>query len=360
MQEIRQLLEQGMSARQIAAQTGCSRREVQELAGRIKQEKQSRIKKVLAIIAVAVVASAGIFWLITSRREAVVKSNDPMSWHPAITRSLGELQATYTSDVWLLQDDRVTDEAIQNEIRVSHNYIERMNSALASYESIPEVKTLKEEFGGKFRPTVFSPTAGTSRTLFSGIANPKDIEPQPGSLEVCFSPRNAENHPRIRGQLLLYDPNWRALFIGALDYPDKRWFDALAIHELWHAHLHRLGAISSTAPMRSDPWISEELAAHALEDVILNVSTQGKYVSTVHDIASKIKAVSVGDFMRQIPADDLKRLDEVFIKGSHREGRVRVATYVLTLVRDWLSQRYSGDELQQQQIQAYRMIIQYL
>lgn len=358
MEEIRQLLSQGKTVRQIVAQTGYSRKQVERVVEDMKRQRKSSTRKLFLIVGLVVVVVAFVYALVSYHNYLIQKANDPATWRPAVRAAIDGVRRTFGSDNWLLENDSNAPEVIQREVEISKTYTERLEAALAANSNVPEVKILKDEFGGKFYTTVFSPSfGGTSRKIYVGSTFEEANKPAPaGSIEVCFFPRNAEKHPRMRGQLLLYDQSWRALMIGALDYPDKRWFDALAIHELWHAHMHKSGAPSATAPSLSDSWISEELQAHDLENKVLDNGTKGEYLKTVRSITSGIRGKLLGEFLQQIKTEHLIQLDKLFGKGSDREGSVRSSQYLITLTNDWLNLKYQGEELQRQQIEAYRTI----
>ena len=141
------------------------------------------------------------------------------------------------------------------------------------------------------------------------------------------------------------------------DYGISDALEVIIAHELWHAKLHREGAASSTAPSVSDIWVDEELQAHEVEAKVLDARTKGAYKKSLRDIASGISATSIKRFLLKVQPADIRKLDSLFKPGIQQETDIRAAQYFLNLTETWLGTKYTGEELRQKKIEAYRYLI---
>lgn len=350
------LLEQGETPRHVARELGCSRKEVEALARELKGKKRSvalrRFKIALVVLGVLVIAG---YYFYDKYREP-----KPAELAVAINAAVDSLPIDPSKRLWMMEKEFDVSKEAPAEIELIESLTARLDRALAGNVQVPQVKELKERFGGHFQPTIFSlAIGGTSRiTSKGGEASTVEKMYDPRTLEVVFYPHNAYRHSRIMSRLMFYDGEWRALFIAAFQFADERWMDATFIHELWHAKLHRDGAASATAPMMSDLWIREELAAHKLEQGVLDLSTKGQYGQKLQSLATRGWAHSVRQFLARRKPADLQELDGLFQPASPEEREIRSSQYFLDLAIGWLEAHASpGENLNEKRIEAYRMLL---
>ncbi len=171
-------------------------------------------------------------------------------------------------------------------------------------------------------------TQGMSVRLTQALT-PEEALPPPNSLELCIIPQHEIGaHPN----LLYYKPEWKALMVAAVDWPDAV-FAALLFHELGHALRHRQGAPSATAPPNSDAYVDEEVEMHELEAAVLIAASQGQFASSIKAVIAR--AAPVVDWpvaLHQLELGDLRQLDQTI--GADRAGQrvtsVMATQYLLT------------------------------
>lgn len=339
--EIRKLLRQGKTPRQVADILGGSRAEVTRLAA----EGQRAIRKrVLIICLLSVVAGAALF---AAYRE--FQDPDDGEVYRRILKAADALPKAPASGSWLMEQVPSSREA---QISLIEEMMHRLNKALTDNADVPEVQEEAVLFGGHLVPTIF--THGI--TMWVG----KDATPfltDQQRLEVVFYSRGDFNHPRVGRRLFFYDPGWRAFFMAALKLSDETWYGAIIAHELWHAKRHREGATSATALSLSDLWVAEELEAHNVESKVLDARTKGAYRNQLRVIVTHRAARSIKKFLASVEASDIGELDRLFGNALPQEADTRVAHYYLDMGLLWLESRYAGEELRKKRISTYRYLV---
>lgn len=265
--------------------------------------------------------------------------------------------ATQRGEDWFIEAEG--DLSPDEEYFLLQKLYKKVERTLEYYTLIPEIGSLYQQFQGKLVPTIFSDLGGgVSKVVVAPGGNPR--LPGPDSLEICFYGRFAWTHPKINRRSAFYDISWQALFVGAYEFGDSRWFDAIIIHEFLHAKAHRDGAPSATALMLSDLWIREELEAHDIEEKVLDKTTGGSYLKILKGTVEKRQANSLEDFWMGISPGDLEKVDQLFEKARGNEASLRMTQYLHSLTGLWLLGHYSGEELLKQRTGAYRQLFKVL
>lgn len=213
-------------------------------------------------------------------------------------------------------------------------FIARTETVKAKVEELVQryrdVTPLAQEIAAAFpRFYVSVYTQGTSARLLRGTVAEASL-PELDQLEVCFIPeREMGAHPSA----LYYKPEWRALMIAGVEWPDAA-LAAFLYHELGHTLRHRQGAVSATAPPGSDLYDDEEIAMHLLEADVLSVATGGQFARHVGAIITRFPvARDWRQAVLKLRADDLEQLDTLL--GCRQSGwtvaQLLVAEYSLIL-----------------------------
>ncbi len=230
----------------------------------------------------------------------------------------------------------------QLEIRVAARVERLVREAMNNYDSLPEVRQINAAFDGKFFSSAYDPQVGGTRIVIHNAT----VAPTPQGLEIALFGQPRPGDP-ITANLLSYKQDWRAVVIGGIPWTDKTWFDALLVHELYHALAHKSGKPGATSPQLSKSWTDEEMEAHFLESRVLNAGTGGKYWRALQEIVdSKVSAGAkdVASFGDKLSWSDLEKVDALFKAGGQRETGSRVAQYTLDLFRVYLEKTPGDDE----------------
>ncbi|MEK7124904.1 MAG: helix-turn-helix domain-containing protein [Patescibacteria group bacterium] len=360
VQQARALLQQGYSVRQVAERLGCSRKDVEKVAIAQSGLRNTRLTVTCALMLLL------IAWLVAPRRHedrVPAASATPATLSLMDTNILAAYEliaAGSIEDRWLLEKEVFTGSELAHERNVLARLKDELEGALDHYTTIAEVRALKNRFGGQIAPSLFSDFGGGSSKLI-GIPGEEIAtlsKKARSGIEVVFYPRSHAQHPRLKGQHLLYDNLWRVCIMAMLDYPDRTWRDAAFIHELWHAKRDRDGAASAHAPPLSDSWISEELEAHALQAQVMNIGTASKYRKLLEQTVSHAPARTVHDFLTTVPPTTFRMLDTLFQQPMRGEAEFRTAQYVLNLGVAWLEHHQKNQARQEQEkIALYRSIV---
>lgn len=357
IESVERLLRQGKNPREVAQTLGYSRRKVKEIAKRMKRDKrEKRLKYSAGLIGI-------LFFLGLVGVEGYKLFRDPTAheMNVNIVRCADGLTISSATRSWLIEQEQLMGQGLEEDIVLLQTLTDKLNQVLQPYTTLPEVKQLEQQFGGQMFPTIFSSFGGgTSKIVRKGKVEETRLPlHDPAKIEVVFYGRFAYRHSKIRERLLFYDGEWRALILAALNYADDRMFAAILAHELWHAKKHREGAASAIAHTLTDPWVDEELEAHALETEVLSEATKRSYTRRLGEIIRKYrKSSSVRRFLATLEPADLRYLDSLFQPGLSEESDMRSAQYLLDLCMTWLAQHYQGGELHRRKREVYRMLIQ--
>ena len=348
---LKELLDAGKTARQIARERGWSRTEVEIMAAQLKSEElKARFRVSGIILAVLLVLAGGAYAVRMFTKEPVLEM------HQNVLRAADGLKVSAAAKSWAMEEEARGGEALPVKVLdFTTKMREVLNRTLADNSDISEIKEVAQKFGGHLYPTVFLAAVGTS--MMTGT-NEKELDSpfrDPQALEVVFYSHQAFRHPRIKGRLLFYDAEWRSLFMAALNWTDQKWFAAAFAHELWHAYMHRTGSLGATAPPLSDPWVQEEIAAHNLERKVLNQRTNGGYDQLLAEILSRTSGRSLVRFLARVSPKDILALDGFFTPGIPEETDIRAVQYFFNLGQRWLRERYQGTELSAREVAFYRM-----
>lgn len=205
--------------------------------------------------------------------------------------------------------------------------------------------------------TFFSNLGGGSTQLLMKDPEKAKLFGDPAFQEVTVYGKFAQNHARIKDQILLFEPEWHTLLIGAIDWSDV-WFEAVSLHELFHAKFLREGSASATALPASDLYMQEEVAAHDLEHAVLNLRTEGKYYAVIQKILDGKIAATREQLIAGIKAEDLALLNALFELVGFCEMGIRLTQYWLSLLNGWVErQSFKANELTRQKIANYRFLV---
>ena len=350
---VQMLLQNGYSPRQIARDYHYSRLEVETFARELSSHRRASRRKrtwmiLLPLFLIGILAYCTSQW----RRDP-----PEMEVHRNVVK-LAEAMPTQGKDhnSWFIQHEQGprTSAEFAAEIELIRQLTARLNKSLADNSDIPEVAEIKKEFGDKLVPTIFQ--GGITR--YVGAEGEAEKAFKPGFLEVVFFGRASFDHPIINHHLLQYAPGMGALMIAALKFEDEKWYDAMIAHEAWHARMHRAGSASATARTLSDSWIGEELMAHGIEKKVLNARTNGDYQRRLETIVSRTGGRTFRQLLLRLTPTDLQYLDTLFAPGIPEETDIRSAQYLLDLSLLWTQKHYTGEELPQRSMEAYRFLIQ--
>lgn len=365
------------SARQIARATGRKRHEIKrELAeGQASHRRRIFRYTLIALLSIVCAVSVLMAWAsielifqdffkpaIRSDRQLsvsakVTKTKLPASVAINLKKIISELERERQPDRWLMERHPV-DLTFDHDYAVAKQLTRDVNQAFAQHQSIPVVADMRKEFGGHFYTSFLLAVGDGAMTRFLGRSREEveKISRDESRHEVAIYSRSVLGNPRLHGSFLVYDREWRALLIPAIDFSDPGWLDALVIHEMYHGWCLRRNLPSSQAPMLSNAWIAEELAAHELESRVLDDSTAGRYSRRLGEIVGRSKSKSLDDFLAGLTAADVRSLDELFAPAGKLEGALRTAQYFLNLSLTWIDSQ--GGQNSAAKIRAYRALIQ--
>lgn len=354
---VRQEIERGKTPRRIAREHGYGRVDVEDIATRLKAERRARLLRRLAVLLFAVATLITVPVILYE----ITREPTEMEFATKITDVADSLLTNSSQNPWFIEKEWAPGTLPSVDmIAMIEGLSGRLNRTLEKNAGIPEVANMRRLFGNHLFPTVFSTVGSGISMSWHGGAGDLDIErmrQNPNALEVVFYGHGAFTHPKVMRRLLFYDIEWRALFIAALQYADDAWFDAMIIHELHHAKMHRGGQESATAPMLSDPWVQEEVDAHELERGVLDLRTNGAYAERLREVVDRRPAQNLQGFLARITREDVAGLDGLFQPPLLEERDTRVAQYYLNLACAWLEKRHQGEELQREKMEAYRLLI---
>ena len=232
--------------------------------------------------------------------------------------------------------------------------LNKLENSLSTYSSIAEVKKLKDQFSGKMFITYYTNEGGGASKMLGRSKGEMNKYSNPTLLEVCLFPAEFRDEHQTKAGLLHYDPEWKAVIIGAIKMDDA-WFSGFSLHELFHARKHRNGELSATDKHLSDVWIEEELQAHELERMVLDRATNGKYLVAINKVVINKNGFRDPDMLRSSwTAEEVKSIDSLFSKPSWDEANLRSAQYQFDLGMLWLAERFEGEDLRKRQIEYYR------
>lgn len=148
--------------------------------------------------------------------------------------------------------------------------------------------------------------------------------------------------------LFYYHP-LKSVFMAGIRYGDVRMFHAMIAHELRHS-------LQGT-PRDKAAQYQGEAEAHRVGQKLLDESTQGAYMRRIREVVeSKGWCWGLRHFFLKVRPKDLRRIDELFSRGSSMEQNLRANQYLLDLGFEWLRQHSSPQELSAKQMDCYRMI----
>lgn len=289
------------------------------------------------------------------RRPVVATPSVVYKRFPKLNAQVDHIFSKISDDVWVL------DEAIDPQKTDKYEQVAKFSVVVnkevlglfEKYKNLKNVQLLKNQFGNGFRPTIF--VRGVSAQLNVGEPDKFDSKYM-DKLEICFFTKADQGHPDLEGQQLFYRHNWEALMVAAIKY-DPIWFDGFVLHEMMHAHFAKDKALSSTARMGSDLWISEEVVAHGLEHEVLFQATKGEYGRLLDEITASKNVQTLDEFFDSLTVDDFKKLDGLFLTAGRREMNLRLTQYLYDLGNRFVAKKFDGDELEKQVIGVYRTIL---
>lgn len=301
----------------------------------------------------------------TSLREHQAQTSAPKSseeaWVVNIRQITDKLYAQAAEPRWLFgHEPGFSPAELQFTVNLTDRIAQQFDEALNRNLGIPEVRELKQMFGGKFYVTVFTRFGGGATRKV--LPTREEWNPKNGQEIVLYGMEDF-SHSEIQQHLLFYKHGslrngnfvpWKAVVTAAIDWPNLIWFDAFANHELLHAKYSREGNPTSTAPMWSDPWIAEELLAHRLEERIIDTRTKGRYKQLVGSIVERRLASDPFGFVGQLTYDDFKNLDNLFRPTVKAEADLRSVEYLFSLFSEWLRRHVPKEELETRTVEAYR------
>ena len=351
-ENVRHLLKQGMTPRQIAKEYGYNRKDVEKVAAEMSSSSHSlNIKRIVIPLLVLVVG--GIISLVGY---SMIREPADMEVYQNIVRVSDALSTDRSGGSWFIEQESKPETIYElaTEIPLIERLTSKLEKALSDNTDVLLVKEERGMFSGHFMPTIFTSSQGGATRM---VGTDDKIFKDPKHQEVIFYGHFALDHPRIKHRLLFYDSAWRAVIVGALNFTDEKWYNAILTHELWHAKMHRENNPTSIAPALSQPWIMEELQAHDIELAVLNARTGGNYMRKLREIIDRRPARSLKRFLAKLKPDDFRNLDSLFKPGIPEEVDIRAAQYALNLSHAWLKGRYKGEELQQKRMEAYSYLI---
>lgn len=352
---------QSNSARQIAKATGKTRHQVKlELEKDQIARRKRLVRWALAVFVCISLALAGVIiggYVNKSKGLMVVAASSfPPSTAKNLNKIVGELEAAREPDRWLMERHPV-DLTFDHDYTVAKELTQEVNQAFVMHQSIPIVADMRREFGGHFYTSFLLGVGNGAVTQLLGRSK-EELEKIERDLlrhEVAVYPRSLEDNPRLHGSHLVYDREWQALLVPAIDFPDPGWFDALVIHEMYHGWCLRRNPSAVKMAAMSDEWIREEIEAHNLENLVLDDSTGGRYGRKLQAIVSSSKSKSLDDFLSRLTTKDVRALDGMFASAGKLEGSVRTAQYFLSLAFAWINSKDGGKT--SSKIAAYRAFV---
>lgn len=351
-QKIQQRLKSGMSVRQIADDLNIPRTEVQKQVNQLKKNKSKRfwIYFIPAIFVIVV-----LILILQSKPQAQIDNfqqhtETEESWLRNFRSITHQIISKKTDDRWLFE--KVTEDDIPRLVALGKYITKQIELGLEKNSSIPKVKEMKEIFAKNLYVSYFDDASGGSVQFSMETTK----IPSDSDQEVVFYGKNSSTHSMIDDHPLFYDKEWRALVIGAMDWDDI-WFQAVTLHELYHAKMYRDGAPSSVSPPMSNLYIQEEVSAHNLEHEILNLQTGGKYNKIVKEILNSKKAGNQKELIEQITAEDLILLDGLFGVGRSRETGIRLTQFYFSLLNEWVDRQFKQEDRAKEKSYNYRLIV---
>ncbi|HYE22648.1 MAG TPA: hypothetical protein VD998_03595 [Verrucomicrobiae bacterium] len=344
--KIRDRIRRGRGDRSIASELKVDRTKVVSIREDMERQKKSRRIGIIGVSIAMLVALAAIVISVQSTRPEdpkILYARAADVFQPVFIRSGPER--------WLLTGHESFDpEGMQRQLELIQTLQTRLERSLNDNASIPAVAKLGEQFSGKMVASLFNLKVGGPVTL----TRDPNQRPAPGFVSTVFYGQAARNHPVTMGQILHFKSEWGALIIAGMDY-DSRWFQALGLHELFHALMAREGQASATAQKHSDSWIEEELNAHGIERDVLDLQTQGQYKRRLLKL-TETRASSALQFLASLNPDDVLELDKLFLPSTGQEANLRSAQYMIDLGTTWISRNLPSEEIDSAEAEFYRLI----
>ena len=254
-----------------------------------------------------------------------------------------------SGDGWMLEQGDGLGTTLAEQQQALQNARRSFEGAIVRNVEIPEVAELQKTFSGKLLVTFYSAVSGGVTKFVAPEGMTIDdirrrMENKDSMLEVVIYGKKDKANPRFQqAGLLFYDSEWRAVIYPALQYSDQVQFDALALHEMWHAYKDRKGAVSAHRPLYDDLWIDEELEAHDLEGSVLHLGTKGRFFAAVTKIAMDSRATTPNEFLNSLTPELLQPVASLFQPAHEYESSVRIGEYYLMAGREWLRHHPEGD-----------------
>lgn len=233
---------------------------------------------------------------------------------------------------------------------------ERIERAMKVYSSIPAVAGIAQTFDKGVRPTLFVIRAGQAMSVF---VSSESVPPDPAmwGQEVVIYGQQAYSHPMIRQRLLFYHAPWNAVISAGIKWAHDAWFEAVVLHELYHAQQHKIGAEGSKGGY-TEAWFREEVDAHILERRVLDTATSGVYAERLATVVSELAAPDIQTLTQAIQPSHVDYLNELFGPASENEMVLRRGQYYIDLLMTWVEHTHSVVRWDKKRIEAYRFLTQ--
>ena len=137
-------------------------------------------------------------------------------------------------------------------------------------------------------------------------------------LEICFIPHDQMNHSPT--YLPHFSNLWQALRIPAYDLNCDNFYEATIMHELVHALDKKIlkkifpGEVlpdSATVSIISDERALAEIETSKFEILILNTSSQGKYLPKLEELVATYDSKTVAEFFQSLAIADFQELNQI-------------------------------------------------
>lgn len=347
--QVWQLYREGKDIADIASQTHLKQRQVEEI---IREELDKRIRNRVIFAGVASLMFATVFFLSLSKqfnffgRSSGIDSSTRLQ---IVSQNKTHFLKKAPKDRWQVNKGQLAEANFDFLISLRNQVKTMVESALSENESIPEVEKEKKFFSGNLVVSYYY--QGATMIPFAG----NNQETLGNHLEIVLVADGYQTEPRIKKALSLYDNQWRAVLISAVEMSIP-WFNSLITHQLFHAWMDRSQSAKSSTYNQS--WDEEELKAFEIERKVLGLQTQGRYLAKIYSVLKRIgEPDTLADFYAKVSLEDLQSLDSLFPQATYLERGMRLSKFYFDLSDSWLIGKYSGEELQKKRIENYRFFL---
>lgn len=227
-------------------------------------------------------------------------------------------------------------------------YTQLIETGLVKYAAVPEVGSVKNAFSGKLYFSVYSSRYHQCGTPAKSVAEAQEQgKTLTEKIQVCFYAQDSEKETLNSAGRILYfqaKQGLRTLMVPMYRWSDETWFQALTIHELFHAmRLEQDPSLISLAKV-SEAHIKEELRGFSVTQNILILSTlqSSKYGEKLTQKFVTDKSKTVEEFLETVTYEDLAGLDASFSPTHVTENSIRAAQYILGLALCWVDIKKGG------------------